>query len=1158
MGRYIRRRAPEEVLRALQQPDAERPVVVVRGVSGLGKSLLLRHTRATASCPVRLIDLDEIVRRHPVAELAEHLSGALAGSLASGSRFGPWLLWRYRRALGAGRGRRRAGVRIVLRAGRGGSVSHNVTTVHSHREPADPEALVTGLLRIARRTRGRTRLVMIDACEWLRYLETPVAEDRSRGADVAAWFTGEVLPALLRAAPRLRFVLASGEELPVDRALSTEVPLRAWHARETLAFLETCGLGSPEVAEAVHRSCRGVPVWVAAVADEASRRGTSSPLTAEWILERSRTAPVEQWLPREFESRLPDGYRDILRAAAVLRDVRTGAVRAVTGSARLPRGWERRLLGHSFIRGYRHPQGGRRFVLHPLLRVALLASLRESDPAGLVTAHRRAAGYCADAGLFLEECYHRFATGDDATAGRWEAGLREAYEAERWDVALRYTDAVLADETVSAVTESLPRLVAVATEISGLIAWHQERHTRAYRHLGRALRMLGEHEHEHEHEHERAGEGDGDGEGDRPHDGPDPAGRADRGTGAGRNPSTGLRERLLLPLARSADALQYYGEAVALYAELAAAAGASGGEPEKSLAADLARTAEYSGDLPLARETYERLLPLAEQAGDPAEQAAVWNGLGRVRLNTGSPARAVEAHRRALALVDALGEPGVEAAAWRGIAQAEHATGDVAAAEAGYRRALALGIEAGEADLQAEAWNGLGHVAFDRGAFDTAMDAHRSALDLSRSIGDEHGEAEAWCGIAATFRERSSPAEGEDPAIRALELYEGVGDRRGQASALCVLGRITSDLGRWQEAERAYLAAVDAAEGSADSECVAEAWYGLGHTAHAAGRRGEAEDNYLRALERFEALGNPGWQSDVLNVLGHVWRDGGDLDRAGDAYRRATVLGAQGGYLAGEVLGLVGQGRVAALLGELDDAERLFHAAIDRCGDGEYVMGQIDAWAWLGNIAFDRGRARESEAAFRRVLELSAHCGPEQKVRALLGLADVAWLDRDWDRAVRLATESLGIGRELELAGELRIDALLCLAAVALRLDHLEAALGHAGEARELAAGLDDARLAARTALVLGLAQTAARNTQTGLALLADSCASARDCGDRGLRAEALLALATAQSEAGLAMEARGTAELIDIDVLHDPRSVAQAGRLRSRESIENEGEVEA
>ncbi|MGW4029568.1 tetratricopeptide repeat protein [Streptomyces sp. NPDC004838] len=1113
VGRYIGRPGPEEALRALQRPDAERPVVVVRGVTGLGKSLLLRQTRSTASCPVHLIDLDEIVRRHPVGELAEHLSGALAQALASGSRFGAWRLWRYRRALGRGRSGTR--VNVVLRASRGGSVSHNVTTVNAGREPVAPDALAAALLRIARRTRRRTRLVMVDGCEWLRFRETPVAEDRSRGADAATWFTDDVLPALLDAAPHLRFALASGEELPVDRAPSTEVVLHAWHARETSAFLESCGLGTPEVAEAVHRSCRGVPVWVAAVADEASRRGASSPVTAEWVLERARTAPVEQWLPREFESRLPDAYREILRAAAVLRDVRTGAVRAVADSAELPRGWERRLLEYSFVRRYRRLRGGSRFVLHPLLRMALLASLAESDPAGLVAAHRRAAEYYERAGMLLEECYHRFAVGDGSTADRWRAGLRTAYEAERWDVALRYTEVALSDETVSAVSASLPEVAATASEISGLIAWRQQRYGRAHSHLGRALLLIGE----------RVGDGEG----------------------------AAARRALLLPMARTADALRFYGEAATLYAEIADGATAAG---EPSPLADLARTAEYAGDLSLAEETYRRLLSPAARAGDPVDRAIAWNGLGRVSLDTGSTAEAVLAHRRALELVASLGRPDVEAAAWCGLARTEHGNGEVAAARECYRKALDLGVEARDAELQAEAWNGLGYTAFDEGEFDTALDAHRTALALSTAVGDAHGEAEAWRAVGNTLRERSAPAEAEEPLTRALELYERVGDRRGRASALCGLGRVTSDLGRWQEAERAYGEALGAAKSSGDTECVAEAWYGLGHTARAAGRLDEAERDYLRSLKLFEATGSPGWQSDVWNVLGHLWREQGEVSRAQDAYEGATTFAVRAGYLAGEVLGLVGQGRVAALRGELDEAELLLRAAIDRCGDGGYVMGRIDAWSWLGSIALERGRAGAAEEAYRNMLELSAECGPEQKVRAILGLASAAWLDGDWERARILATESLGIGRELELADELRVDALLCLGDTALRLGHHEEACERSAQAHELARRGVDARLTARTALLSGLAQTAVGNTGAGLGLLESACASARRSGDRVLEAEALLTLAEAQRDAGQLAEARTTARLIDTGVLHDPRIVAQVGRLRSRMTVRNEGEV--
>lgn len=1102
VGRYQHRRKPEEILHALQGPDPGHPVVVVCGVSGLGKSRLLRHMRSVLTCPVRLVDLAEVIEaQRPLGELAQHLAEGLAKALVSGQRLAWWKLWRFRRDAGLLGSRGRTSVRIVLRATRGGSVSGNDIKVDTSRRSVDREALAKALIRTARGSSSGTRVVMIDACEWLQFLDTPIAEDRHTDAGLATWFSSGLLPDLLRAAPSLRLVLATREDLPLEPSVVREVRLHAWHARETQAFLRSCGLFSQSVADAVHRSCRGIPVWVAAVADEASRKGASSDVTTAWILKRARTAPVEQWLPREFESSLPEEYRPILRAAAVLRNVQTGAVRAALGSQPLPRGWDRRLMQYSFVRRYRQVRGGARWVLHPLLRTALLAALRQEDPAGLVGCHELAAEYFAKGGDLLEESYHRFALGDGRTEERWRTRLDAACEAGQWELALRIADVALAEEVADGVAESLPSVTAAAASVAGIIAWRQQRHDRAYHLLQRAMRACGD-------------------------------------TG-----DIATRGKLLIPLADTADALQLFNEAMELYVE------GLRDQPDAAVAPSLARlaaTAEYSGNLPLALETYQRLTHVIEHVGGPYQQGDVWNGLGRVLLDTGSAPEATQAHHTALQLNESYNALEVAAAAHCGLARVEHAAGRAAHAEEHYRKALEFATEAEDIALQAEAWNGIGYVTFDKNEFDIALQAHHTALDLSCSVSDAYGEAEAWCGIGNAFRERSSPALGEEPLEKAQELYERVGDRRGVASACCGLARVMSDLSRWTEAERAYRRALEAAESCGDLESVAEVWYGLGHVARAYGHDAEAEENYRRALDLFEEAGNPAWQCDVWNVLGHL-RARTSLERAQEAYAQATGLGSEVEYLAGEILGRIGLGRIAVLSGDLGKAEVALLGVLELCDDARFVMGQLDALSSLGHLAQIRGDARAAEATYRRMLALSDGVGMEQRLRALLGLAETAGLGGDWERAAILATEVLGSVKGLENVEYLRVDTLLCLSDVALERDRFEEACARATEARTLlTSSCGDVLSEARAVLVIGLARVGMREAEEGMALLTEACELAEGAGALGVAVLARLRLATAQLDAGQVGQARASAELIDASRLHRHDDLAQFRRLRT------------
>ncbi|MFF2214064.1 tetratricopeptide repeat protein [Streptomyces antibioticus] len=1074
-------------MRALQLPGAGPAVVVVRGVSGLGKSRLLRHMSGELTCPVTSIDLAGAMDAQlPASQLDRQLADGLAKALISGRRTGRWRLRRFRRA--AGLVPRDSVVRIVLRATRGGSVTGNRITVDASRPPLDRAAVAEALIRAARGRKAQTgRIVMIDGCEWLRFLDTPAPEDRPAEAGAANWFGTVLLPGLLRAAPGLRFVLATREELPLDDTTAVrEVTLRSWHLRETAAFLASCGIDSPKVAEAVHRSCRGVPVWVAAVADAANRRGATAEVTTAWILERARTAPVEQWLPRAFEASLPDGYRTVLRAAAVLRNVRTGAVRAVLGPRRPPRGWDRRLPRHAFVRRYRRAGGGTHWVLHPLVRTALLTAFREEDPAGLLACHERAAAYYAQAGDLLEESHHRFATGDRRTEEEWRARLDAAYEAGEWGPALQLAEVALTDDVADQVERSLPSVTAAAASVAGLIAWRQQRYVRAHPLLRRALRVC----------------------------------------------EATARGRLLLPLAETVDVLQYFDEAAETYAE--ALADRPGDDSVAPSLARLAATAECGGDLPLALETYRRLTPVIEHVGGPDAQADVWNGLGRVLLDTGSAPEAEHAHRTALRLSETLGIPEGIAGAHCGLARIHHAAGRVTRAEEHFRTALAAAVEAEDAGLRAEAWNGVGHVAFDRGEFDTALDAHRTALDLSCGLADPHGEAEAWCGIGTTLRERSNPAEAEDPLRRALELYERVADRRGVAAACCALARAVSDLSRWGEAERAYRRALEAAEPCGDLEGLAEVRYGLGHVARAHGHDTDAEAHYRAALDLFEAAGVPAWQCDVWTVLGDMWART-SLERAREAHARAVKLGSETEYLTGELLGRIGLGRDAVLAWDLETGETQLLSALRLCDEADFVMGQIDALGSLGHLAQIRGDTSAAESAYRRMLALGRDVGEEHRLRALLGLAETAALTGDHDRAAILATEVRGGLDALENVELLRVDTLLCLADVARERERFEESYALAVEARAVLSdeGCGDVFSEARALLVTGLARTGMGAAEEGTVLLTRACAVAEGGGVLGLATVARLELALTYQEMGRTARARACAASIDVSLLH-------------------------
>jgi ATP/maltotriose-dependent transcriptional regulator MalT len=190
----------------------------------------------------------------------------------------------------------------------------------------------------------------------------------------------------------------------------------------------------------------------------------------------------------------------------------------------------------------------------------------------------------------------------------------------------------------------------------------------------------------------------------------------------------------------------------------------------------------------------------------------------------------------------------------------------------------------------------------------------------------------------------------------------------------------------------------------------------------AAGGRGDRQRSIALADEALDLAGQLRSTDDTVDLLCRRagWRArGGDLDGAQADYAHAAELARPAGMpelLAAADRGL---GEVARLRGDLAQARRLCELALAECPSGWFVAEatRAEILVALGRVAAAEGDAAGALARHRQALAATGPAGLTVAADAAEGLAEVALLQGDGERAALL----LGAGAALrgaEVAGD--------------------------------------------------------------------------------------------------------------------------------------------
>ncbi|WP_430785800.1 hypothetical protein [Actinoplanes sp. G11-F43] len=808
-------------------------VLAFAGMSGLGKSYLLAElTRRTGAARARVIDLETLVLAGAVPGEPADIAFALADTIATVAE--EWAGARFRRYRAA---RQRADTALAeayttvpsvsLVATDGARLDRVAVTVVT-----DPVAVRAAGIRslhrdhlaraladdlAAHRTTGR--VLLLDSVERLPHLDE--ADGQS------SWFLATLLPRLTGAG--LRVVLA-GREVPSG---TPTVPLREWAPGHTAELLAARGLTDPDLAAAIHRTCGGLPGWVdlaAAAVDAARDSGTG--LTADEIARRAATHPVRRWLPEVFLDRLPPAVHAVVTAAAVPRTVGRATVAALLDGVPDGDGWFTALDRYAFVRTETAPDGQVVRTLHPLVRTALLESLRRDDPETLTRLHRRARAHFARIGSPVDERYHAIALRDPAALAGWRLWCDDAVASADFARARTALDLVLAPEQRAVLLTADPGAVVDGELTAAVVSRFTGRRGEAAAHLAEAERL------------------------------------GDRTTMV----TVALeRARLALGDSRIDDGL---GEArVAL--QIAEDLGLTG---EAGDAHDLLGDLSLRAGDPAAAERHLAAAIAAHRlAGIPIGEANALLSLGGLVLRTGSHTRARDLLTEALARYVEAGRRGGQADAHLLLGQAAQYAGDVRAAGTHLRTALrlneAIGDELGTANCRyrlAEHTTGT-----DPAAAETEFGALREEY---QRLGDRLGAANALRGLATVALRRRDFITAARWLEEAETAYRELDSEYGVAMCRYLRGRLMIDTSDPSEAARLLTLAVDGLNRVEDRPLRAHATMLLATVHIDSGAVSQGETLLREARDDIAATrpGDLGPLDEALARIEHDRRDTGD------------------------------------------------------------------------------------------------------------------------------------------------------------------------------------------------------------------------------------------------------------------------------------------
>ncbi|MFJ8026315.1 tetratricopeptide repeat protein, partial [Streptomyces sp. NPDC096311] len=241
---------------------------------------------------------------------------------------------------------------------------------------------------------------------------------------------------------------------------------------------------------------------------------------------------------------------------------------------------------------------------------------------------------------------------------------------------------------------------------------------------------------------------------------------------------------------------------------------------------------------------------LAEQNNDKDTQAVTWNGTGNALEKLHRYDEALTAYRTARVLAEQTNHKDRQAVAWSNAGSALEKLHRYDEALTAYGTARTLAELTNDKDGQALVWNNTGSALEKLHRYDEALTAYDTARTLAEQTSHSSSQANTWNGIGNVLYRLHRYDEALTAYGTARTLAEPTNDKDGQAVAWSNTGSALEKLHRYDEALTAYDTARTLAEPTNNKDGQAVAWSNTGSALEKLHRYDEALTAYgtARAL----------------------------------------------------------------------------------------------------------------------------------------------------------------------------------------------------------------------------------------------------------------------------------------------------------------------
>ena len=490
---------------------------------------------------------------------------------------------------------------------------------------------------------------------------------------------------------------------------------------------------------------------------------------------------------------------------------------------------------------------------------------------------------------------------------------------------------------------------------------------------------------------------------------------------------------------------KHFPEAIKAYENLARVL------PDNSdVRAALARLYEDSGDLPKAKDYYQKIL-----TSNPKDIAATID-MGRLQLKSGDPQGSLEPLNHAYSLAvqmsnqeqkatslhltavayrmldkpqEVLRSEGEALTIWRQIGQqrglafslnemarAQATLGNAKEAMSNFGEALQIRRDIGDKRGLGDTLIDMGNLADDHGDHDAALKSYKEALQLEREIGNESMQAVCLNNIGSVYSEKGQYEDALAYLQQVLQLREKSKNPQDIVDAQHNLGQALTSMGEYDQAIGYYMKALELRRTINDTRGAALESYGLGGLFDYQGRFGAAVHSKEEALKTFRDLKDRTfWMAEILGGYGQALILAGRMDEAKSSLDEALNLARElkNDGLVAQTLGF--EGDALFYKGNFSGAHSLYDQALQAATRSKESERILLAKINLAELAVQEKKGSAAIASLRTLMQQADDAGLKYSsveceiflAEAMLQAHDATHARQELDRAL-LRSDKLG------------------------------------------------------------------------------------------------------------------------------------------------------